>query len=122
LLLLLLLLPLLLLSLLGASFSWLIEFLAGPRSSVRAFTLPLYLARARRMGPSVCRRRRLTPALLGSQERCTAADLALMHRKGPCLAVLEAFGATVTAFRDTRKTALTGTGGGGAALQKATGR
>mmetsp|Transcript_76038 Transcript_76038/g.152773 ORF Transcript_76038/g.152773 Transcript_76038/m.152773 type:complete len:268 (-) Transcript_76038:188-991(-) len=36
------------------------------------------------------------------EDRCTAADLALLHKKGPCLAVLESRGATVTSWRDTR--------------------
>jgi len=39
---------------------------------------------------------------LRDEERCTAADLALLHKKGPCLTVLESKGATVTAWRDTR--------------------
>jgi len=34
---------------------------------------------------------------------CTAADLALKHKKLPVLALLEEHGATVTAWRDTRK-------------------
>ena len=36
------------------------------------------------------------------QERCTAADLALLNKKQPCLAVLETHGAMVTSWRDTR--------------------
>jgi len=38
-----------------------------------------------------------------TQERCTAADLALLNKKLPCLVLLEEYGAQVTGWRDTRK-------------------
>ena len=51
----------------------------------------------------------------------TAADLALVHQKLPCLALLEKAGATVTAWRDTRTTTTSRgrSGSGGAATKEA---
>eukprot|EP00614_Pseudopedinella_elastica_P028855 CAMPEP_0172624480 /NCGR_PEP_ID=MMETSP1068-20121228/136962_1 /TAXON_ID=35684 /ORGANISM="Pseudopedinella elastica, Strain CCMP716" /LENGTH=254 /DNA_ID=CAMNT_0013433455 /DNA_START=213 /DNA_END=977 /DNA_ORIENTATION=+ len=39
------------------------------------------------------------------EDNCTATDLAFLHKKQPCLEVLEAAGAAVTKWRDTRKSA-----------------
>lgn len=53
---------------------------------------------------------------------CSAADLALKHKKGPVLALLEQHGAVVTAWRDTRKEAPPSTNTGAQTAAFAQGR